>query len=1068
MEKQVKGNHALRFCHPLPLFIATPLLLLLISCATPSDKSKPPTVSLEEAKKITATFEGQDFTPPPRTINDITKILSQEKPEDLEFFNKALQRADSPPPDTRDALTLAKFYLDRGHAAFEVGRAKQEIEDLRLAFEYGEKSGFRCLNRAMLGLSTAEGRGGNFSRGIEIMKKLLSKVDRASQVAGYNALIAFFYVNVGDIEAAYQALSRADNAASDTLRWNPGPWRNAMKSLVSEGRATSLDAMGRLSEGEVEHRKALAEWEPLKDAVWECETPKNNPKVYNWLFCELGENLRLQGRLVEAEIEARKAVIGALKSHGRYSAHTAFVLRGLCEVIFEQGRYAESEVLARADIEIHRRAGTARESFPLAKARAVLADAIFAQSRWGDALKTYDGILEDLKGDRASYEEFIATKVNLWLALIKGGRGSEALGHVRPAYERERGRLGETHYKTAEIRGVLGMALAATGDKEAALWEFSKAVPILIRGSGGSEGGKETGTARGFRLGLILDAYIRLLSEVRGTPLEARAGIDAAAEAFRLADAARGRTVKRALAASSARAAARDPVLADLGRKEQDALTQAEALDAILSNVLSAPGGQQDPAIVRDLRSRIDQLAAARTALLKEIAARFPDYADLIDPKPVTIEQARANLRPGEALIATYVGEGGTCVWAIPHSGPPAFASIGLDEKAIAHMVSVLRVSLDPQGGTLGSIPAFDLGTAFELYKTLLQPVEAGWKSAKNLLLVAHGALGFLPFSVLPVKQTVPGEEREPLFSNYRDVPWLARTHSVTVLPSVASLRTLRNLPAPDPGRQAFKGFGDPFFRLAQAQNAGRETDIRPATPGITRGMPVKRRGLTTKTAQQKEPDSAGIGSLPPLPDTAEEVRGIARALRADLEKDVFLGKAASEESVKSADLSKVKVLVFATHGLLPGELDGLTQPALALSAPEVTGGEEDGLLTMGEILGLRLNADWVVLSACNTGAGQGAGAEAVSGMGRAFFYAGTRALLVSNWPVETTSAKTLTTELFRRQAGDPNLSRADALKGTMLDLIDRGGYVDKEGRMVFSYAHPVFWAPFSLVGDGG
>ena len=121
----------------------------------------------------------------------------------------------------------------------------------------------------------------------------------------------------------------------------------------------------------------------------------------------------------------------------------------------------------------------------------------------------------------------------------------------------------------------------------------------------------------------------------------------------------------------------------------------------------------------------------------------------------------------------------------------------------------------------------------------------------------------------------------------------------------------------------------------------------------------------------------------------------------------------------------------------------------------------------MGEILGLKLNADWVVLSACNTGSGQGAGAEAVSGLGQAFFYAGTRALLVSNWPVETTSAKALTTDLFKRQADDPTLTRAEALRQAMLALIDGPGFVD-EGKAVFSYAHPLFWAPLTLIGDGG
>ena len=142
---------------------------------------------------------------------------------------------------------------------------------------------------------------------------------------------------------------------------------------------------------------------------------------------------------------------------------------------------------------------------------------------------------------------------------------------------------------------------------------------------------------------------------------------------------------------------------------------------------------------------------------------------------------------------------------------------------------------------------------------------------------------------------------------------------------------------------------------------------------------------------------------------------------------------------------------------------------ALGLSAPAVAGVEGDGLLTMDEILGLRLNADWVVLSACNTASGQGAGSEAVSGLGRAFFYAGARALLVSNWPVETTSARALTTDLFRRQQTSPGISRAQALQQTLNGLIDRGEFVDADsGQAVFSYAHPIFWAPFTLIGDGG
>ena len=110
-----------------------------------------------------------------------------------------------------------------------------------------------------------------------------------------------------------------------------------------------------------------------------------------------------------------------------------------------------------------------------------------------------------------------------------------------------------------------------------------------------------------------------------------------------------------------------------------------------------------------------------------------------------------------------------------------------------------------------------------------------------------------------------------------------------------------------------------------------------------------------------------------------------------------------------------------------------------------------------------------MVLSACDTAAGQGTGAEAGSGLGRGFFYAGARAVLVTHWPVESSPARALTTALFRRQVADPALTRAQALQQTMNALIDSGGYMDPQTKhMVFSYARPIFWAPFTLVGDGG
>ena len=123
-------------------------------------------------------------------------------------------------------------------------------------------------------------------------------------------------------------------------------------------------------------------------------------------------------------------------------------------------------------------------------------------------------------------------------------------------------------------------------------------------------------------------------------------------------------------------------------------------------------------------------------------------------------------------------------------------------------------------------------------------------------------------------------------------------------------------------------------------------------------------------------------------------------------------------------------------------------------------------MLTLSDILALKLDADWIVLSACNTASGDGAGAEAISGLGRGFFYAGSRALLVTHWPVETGSARDLVTGLFTRYTADVKMSRAEALRQASLATMAGTGR-DGGGRE-FSYAHPLFWAPYALVGDGG
>jgi CHAT domain-containing protein len=308
--------------------------------------------------------------------------------------------------------------------------------------------------------------------------------------------------------------------------------------------------------------------------------------------------------------------------------------------------------------------------------------------------------------------------------------------------------------------------------------------------------------------------------------------------------------------------------------------------------------------------------------------------------------------------------------------------------------------------------------------------------------------------------------------AQFRDTPWLARKLAVAYVPSIAALVTLRALPPIQGQRDPFIGFGDPDFGASAA---------RAANGGAGRGM-RHIRGLAISRAPKWDENATGAESpaalatltaapstplLMPLPDTRDEILAIGTALAANVQRDAFFGGKASRENVVAADLGHRRVIAFATHGLVAGDLPGLDQPALAL-APQAGKGIDDGLLKLEDILKLTLQADLVVLSACNTAAADGNGAEAVSGLGRGFFHAGARAVLATHWPVETVSARQLVTHLFQRYAADGKLTRAQALRQAMLEMIDHGVSLDERGRAEYSYAHPAFWAPYALYGDPG
>ncbi|MBM3569665.1 MAG: CHAT domain-containing protein, partial [Alphaproteobacteria bacterium] len=476
---------------------------------------------------------------------------------------------------------------------------------------------------------------------------------------------------------------------------------------------------------------------------------------------------------------------------------------------------------------------------------------------------------------------------------------------------------------------------------------------------------------------------------------------------------------------------------------------------AALERTLATRAAGNDGGLAR-VGADIARLREAQAVIAQEIRRRFPAYAELVAPQPLDATRARRHLRADEALIATRAAQDRLYVWALRKEGPLAFAAVDLGRQELTRQIETLRAGVTPKGDKLGDIPPFDLALAHRLYREILAPVEAGWKGARKVMVAPDGPLGSLPLAMLVTREAPMPRDSDFAFSGYRSVPWLIREVGITQLPSVASLAVLDAVPRAGAVRKPFIGFGNPRFAPGapppqSTQIAFRAVRVTPKLESIDAG--------------DERPRS--VAALAPLADTAAELRAIAATLGADPAADVFLDEAANERRVRDMRLDDRRVVAFATHGLVPGDIAGLAEPALALS-PGESGGQGDGLLTMTEIAGLKLDADWVVLSACNTAAAGGAGGEAVSGLGRAFFYAGARAVLVSHWPVESSSATRLTTTLFRRLAADATLGRSRALRGALLELIESGAHADPaSGRPLYSYAHPIFWAPFVLVGHG-
>lgn len=1026
--------------------IALLAVSLLLSCVPAKE------MTLQEAKEVTVSTSGEKFTPPPRSINDILAILAGTSQRESEVMKGAREIADSPLPQNVSDKELLDLYVARNPALRRLGLFGLAFDEAKEMVKLAEKLNLSVPEAYRYAAHCARLEGYNM-QAIEFYERALPKFRNDTSIWMH---LVDLYTRVGNFSMAKKGLEEGTRAYArlSTLGNPRAPWYQGNAESM---RATFYEAEGKFDVAEPLRRRAIMYYKQfLSVPAASSDHSYGNLPIAERAY--LVGNLKQQGRILEAEVECRTLLRESIEHYGKASSSTHFFLSSFGDVILRQGKSHEAEQLVRLALRNMNELGIPNDSRHYRQARTFLGDILTCMRNYEGAMAEY----VEAYGKRIRSP--LITNHNLILALIETGRFAEASDNITKAYQRHSRFYREQHYFTAEIKALRGTLNYRLKNFQEAFADFSSALPVLT----GYTSETEADYLKRQRLIAILEAYLGLLKEIGKNQMQGQNKIDSVGESFKVADLLMGRSVSSAMSESSARAAVTDKDLADLMRREQDASRETKALETILANLAGMREDQQTKVTADNLRTRMEILAKARGLILDEVKARFPRYIDFTNPQPATLEKAQRSLRPNEALLVMYPAEKETYIWCVPKKGNIRFAISKLSRQDLSKIVGHLHKALAPEPTVFGDIPDFDVQKAHELYTNLLKPVEEGWKDARDLLIVAHGPLGQIPFSVLPTSAVSLKEDKGELFSKYKDVPWLVRKVAITSYPAVSSYLTLRTLPEGGPQRKAFVGFGDPVFAREQMATA-QAPDTTLASRGGTR---LRVRGIRISGEDKldnKQIASMNLERLNRLPDTAEEVKDIARALGANPEQDTFTGERATEKQVKSMDLSDRRVIAFASHALLPWDLDGLDQPAIALSSPTVAGGDEDGLLTMSEIMKLRLNADWVVLSACNTGASEGEGAEAVSGLGRAFFYAGTRAVLVTMWPVETTSAKSLMTGLFSHYTREKGLSRAQAQRKAINEVIDNQSLKDPAtGKIVASYAHPFFWAPYIIMGDGG
>jgi CHAT domain-containing protein/tetratricopeptide (TPR) repeat protein len=851
-------------------------------------------------------------------------------------------------------------------------------------------------------------------------------------------------------------------------------------------------SQGKYAEAEGFHKRALA--------IRERALGANHPDVAETLN-NLANVYRDQGKYVEAEGFYKRALAIYERASGANHPDVADTLGNLAVLYYSQGTYAEAERANKRALAIRERAlGVNHPDVALTLNN--LANVYLDQRKYAEAEGLYQRALAIEEQSVGANHPDVASILND-LAILFGlsADGRQALAYSRKATAAviahgladaggaaQRQRSGSLVEQRANyfVRHVANLAVAARQNIEAEPAAGREAIEVAQWAVQSTAGAAVQQMAARFASGS--GALGTLVRESQDLTALWRQRDKALTEAVSKPERERSQTaiddirkqiaeIEGKLAANAARLEKEFPDYAALANPKPLPAEEAQKLlNADEALVFFLTGDKESYVFALTQEDFVWKTIPIGEQVLSEKVAAFRHGLDVealrrglarVECSPAEADKRGLSRTECDRVLATECAQAGgdgrglVRVECTQAESQPKCAQTEADKRGLSRtecdrVLATECAQAVAAGRGLGRIECrhelFDLAVAHELYETLLGPVEALVRDKQHLLVVPSGALTSLPFHLLVTEKpavAVPISKSLKDLAVYRDAAWLLKRQAVTVLPSVTSLRALRVFARKDRAGKPLVGFGDPIFDPNELKApAGQRTASRNA---------VQTRGYT-EFWQGVEGDRTKVSSLPRLADTADELNAIAKSLGVEA-SDIHLRADASVTTVKRAPLLDYRIVYFATHGLVAGDVKGLAEPSLALTIPSQPTDFDDGLLTASEVALLKLNADWVVLSACNTIAGDKPGAEALSGLARAFFYAGARALLVSHWSVDSNAATRLTTTTFDYLKADPTIGRAEALRRAMLDYMNDTSNPRN--------AYPAFWAPFEVVGEG-